>query len=313
MPVDASGRRAEMIFDHAAVSNRMIPARLNEHIINAAAGHVYFEVVKILGVKDRQRQGPMRQALENVKRDNPQAFQAAWDYLLGFYEITVPRQARMFREQGYGSSALSHLTYVLHKGYMVLYMRSDHELEMKNMVADIQRLYPPTFSTVKYRGASGNIVETVEPIRIAPLSIIMLEKLGDSWAAVASARRQHHGVHATLSNADKYSERIRMQPTKAYGESEMRIVISYSGALTAAEILDRNNSIETHKAMCWAIMDADKPTCIAQAVDRNVIPLDGSRSLQTVNHVWACSGKEMYWEAYRPTHQPPPSLHLVAA
>jgi hypothetical protein len=129
---------------------------------------------------------------------------------------------------------------------------------------------------------------------------------------VASTRRQHAGVLATLSNADKYSERIRNQPTKAYGESEIRIVISYSGTLTAAEILDRNNSVETHKAMCWSIFEAESPTRIARAVDRNVIPLDGSRSLQTVNHVWACSGMEMTWDAYRPTHpahRAMPNLH----
>jgi hypothetical protein len=312
MPVDADGNRAEMIFDQAAVNNRMIPGRLYEHIINGAARDMYKEVVRILGVQDRQRRGQMMQQLIRVQNERPQDLSRAWEYLLGFYAITVPKQAAIFRNGEYGSSPLSHLSYILSKGHVVLYMRSDHELMLKNMVADIQRLYPSTFTPVTYRGASGNIVTTEEPIRIAPLSIIMLEKIADSWSAVASTRRQHAGVLATLSNADKYSERIRNQPTKAYGESEIRIVISYSGTLTAAEILDRNNSVETHKAMCWSIFEAESPTRIARAVDRNVIPLDGSRSLQTVNHVWACSGMEMTWDAYRPTHpahRAMPNLH----
>jgi hypothetical protein len=302
MPVDADGNRAEMIFDQAAVNNRMIPGRLYEHIINGAARDMYKQVVRILGVQDRQRRAPMMQELMRVQKERPQDLSRAWEYLLGFYDITVPKQAAVFREGRYDSTPISHLSYILSKGYTVLYMRSDHELELKNMVADIQRQYPPTFGPVTYRTTSGEFETTVEPIRIAPLSIIMLEKIADSWSAVASARRQHAGVQATLSNADKYSERIRMQPTKAYGESEIRIVISYSGTLTAAEILDRNNSVESHKAMCWSIFEAESPTRIIQAVDRNVISLDGSRSLQTVNHVWACAGYEMAWEPYRPTH-----------
>jgi DNA-directed RNA polymerase beta subunit len=302
MPVDADGNRAEMIFDQAAVNNRMIPGRLYEHIINGAARDVYKQVVRILGVQDRQRRSRMMQELMQVQRERPQDLSHAWEYLLGFYDITVPRQAAVFREGRYDSTPISHLSYILSKGHAVLYMRSDHELELKNMVADIQRLYPPTFTPVTYRTGAGILETTVEPIRIAPLSIIMLEKIADSWSAVASARRQHAGVVATLSNADKYSERIRMQPTKAYGESEIRIVISYSGTLTAAEILDRNNSVEAHKAMCWSIFEAESPTRIVQAVDRQAIPLDGSRSLQTVNHVWACGGYEMAWEPYRPTH-----------
>jgi hypothetical protein len=302
MPVDADGNRAEMIFDQAAVNNRMIPGRLYEHIINGAARDMYKQVVRILGIEDRRRRSVIMTDLMRVQRERPQDLSRAWEYLLGFYDITVPRQAAVFRNGDFNSTPISHLSYILAKGHAVLYMRSDHELELKDMVSDIERLYPPTFGPVVYKTAAGIHEPTVEPIRIAPLSIIMLEKIADSWSAVASTRRQHAGVQATLSNADKYSERIRMQPTKAYGESEIRIVLSYSGTLTAAEILDRNNSVEAHKAMCWSIFEAEAPTRIFQAVDRSVIPLDGSRSLQTVNHVWACGGYEMTWEPYRPTH-----------
>jgi hypothetical protein len=311
MPVDEDGNVADMIFDQAAVNNRMIPGRLYEHIINGSARDMYRRVVRMLGIEDMRRPGALRQDLYRVQRERPHDLAAAWEYLLGFYDITVPKQAAIYRNANYGTSPVAHLAYLLSKGHVVLYMRSDHDLELKNMVSDIERLYPSRFGPVKYRGASGNIVTTEEPIRIAPLSIIMLEKIADTGSAVASARRQHAGVLATLSNADKYSERIRNQPTKAYGESEIRIVISYSGTLTAAEILDRNNSVETHKAMCWSIFEAESPSRIACAVDRRVIPLDGSRSLQTVNHVWACSGMEMAWEPYRPTHPAHRAMHNI--
>jgi hypothetical protein len=311
MPVDADGNRAEMIFDQAAVNNRMIPGRLYEHIINGSARDVYRKIVRALGIQDLRRPAQIRQDLMRIQAEQPELLSKAWEYLLGFYEITVPKQAAIFRNCDFGASPLQHLSYIMSKGHTVLYMRSDHPLMLKNMVSDIERLYPSTFGPVYYRGASGNHVWTEEPVRIAPLSIIMLEKIADTGSAVSSTRRQHAGVLATLSNADKYSERIRNQPTKAYGESEIRIVISYSGTLTAAEILDRNNSIESHKAMCWSIFESTHPTRIARAVDRNVIRLDGSRSLQTVNHVWACSGMEMAWDNYRPTHPAHHAMHNI--
>jgi hypothetical protein len=301
MPVDAHGNRAEMIFDQAAVNNRMIPGRLYEHYINGAARDVFHEIERRIGITPKLRRTIM---LQELKKISPDVINDAWEYLLGFYEIVVPKQAAIFRQGLYGATPLNHLAYILSKGYLVMYMRSDHDLELKNMVSDIQRLYPPVFGPIQYRGASGKMTTTRADIRIAPLTIIMLEKIADGWSAVSSTRRQHHGVAATLSNSDKYSERIRNQPTKAYGESEIRIVVSYSGTLTAAEILDRNNSVETHKAMCWSIMNSDKPTRIIRAVDRDVIPLDGSRSLQTVNHVAACGGWEFAWAPYTPTHQP---------
>lgn len=304
MPVDQNGNRADMIFDQSAVNNRMIPGRLYEFYINGAARDVYKRIVARLGVQDMQRPFLMRRELEKVAASNPALLQEVWDYLLRFYDVTTPKQADHFRSGNHGASPLSHLAYIMSKGYTVLYIRSDHELELKNMVADIERDFAPDWTPVTYRGASGKLVTTKTPIRIAPLTIIMLEKIADTGSAVSSTRRQHAGVLATLSNSDKFSERIRNQPTKAYGESEIRIVLSYSGMLTAAEILDRNNSVETHKAMCWSIMNADQPTRITQAVDRRVIPLDGSRSLQTVNHVLACAGMEFAWKDYQPTILP---------
>ena len=300
MPVDEDGNVADMIFDQAAVNNRMIPGRLYEGYFNGAARDVYKRIVRKLGVQDRQRKHLMFKELNRLAVEKPQELNEAWDYLMRFYDDLVPKQAAIYRNGTHGSSPLSHLAYILSKGYTVLYMRSDHDLELKNMVSDIEKHFQPVFTPVTYRGSSGELVTTKTPIRIMPLTIIMLEKIADSWSAISSTRRQHHGVPATLSNSDKYSERIRNQPTKAYGESEIRIVISYSGTLTAVEILDRNNSVETHKAMCWAIMNAAQPTRIVQAVDRSVIPLDGSRSLQTVNHVAACTGWEFAWKAFEP-------------
>jgi hypothetical protein len=130
--------------------------------------------------------------------------------------------------------------------------------------------------------------------------MIMLEKLGDGYSALSSGLTSHHGTLATLSNADKYGERIRFQPTKANGETEIRLVISFAGTLIAVEIIDRNNNQEARRALVSSIYEASKPTSIARAVDRNKISLDGSRNMQNINHIAACAGWEFAWSQYVP-------------
>lgn len=301
MPIDADGNRAEMIFDPASVVNRMIPGRLEQQYINSASRDVLKEVIRRLGVNPKQRRSVLTQELTVIERSNGALFNDVWEYLMGFYDITVPEQASLFRNRLQGSTPVSHLAYIISKGYTVLNITTDHQLEFKNIISDIQRLYPPTFGPVTYRGASGKLVTTVEDVRIGPMPIIMLEKIADGWSAVSSARRQHHGVLATLSNSDKYSSRIRNQPTKAFGETEIRIVASYASTLTAAEILDRNNSITAHKAMVDAVLGADKPSRIKVAVDRVKTPIGSSSSLQMVNHIAACSGWGFDYKPYVPS------------
>lgn len=303
MPVDEHGNVADFVFDPGSTVNRMIPSRLYEQYFNAASRDVWKSTKEMLNVPTQSSKGVIQAHLENIQKTNPELFYQAWNRLMRYYEVTVPRQHDVFANNRHKSTPLSHLTHLMDEGFIVLHIRTDHELEYKNMVADVEEEFAPLWGPVTYVDPFGRKVTTRRKIRIAPMHILMLEKIADSWSAVASARMQHYGVLATMSNQDKYSQPIRHNPTRAFGESEIRILASYTSSKVAAEILDRNNSIHTHKEIVRNILRAPYPTNIDLAVDRNKIPYGGARPLQLVKHIARCGGWRPAYKPFVPSWQ----------
>jgi hypothetical protein len=300
MPVDADGNVADFVFDPGSTLNRMIVSRLYEQYFKAASRDVLKRIIIGLGVNPNLRPVPLKHEMQRIQREHPEKFEAAWSYLISYYRTMVPEQAKVFEEGRHGSTPLSHLTHIISEGIIVLQIRPDHPLELKNMVADVEESFAPTYGPVSYIGYSGKRVTTRKNVRVAPMTILMLEKIADSWSAVSSARLQHFGVLATMSNADKYSQPIRHNPTRALGESELRILTSYAGGLVAAEMMDRNNNIASHKEIVLNILKSATPTNIELAVDRNKIPLGGSKPSQLVKHIMSCGGCAFAFEPYKP-------------
>jgi hypothetical protein len=128
------------------------------------------------------------------------------------------------------------------------------------------------------------------PVRVGSVYFMLLEKIGNDWSSVSSGRLHHFGFLAPVSRGDKYSEPIRNQPVRANGEAETRIIVSTAGQRALAEIMDRNGSPVSHQAVVESILRADRPTNVDLAVDRNVVPLGGSKPLQLLEHITYCAG-----------------------
>ncbi|MGZ7144845.1 hypothetical protein ACXWOO_10795, partial [Streptococcus pyogenes] len=76
----------------------------------------------------------------------------------------------------------------------------------------IEKYIKPTYGPVTYRGFSGELVKTKRKVRIAPLSIFLLEKTASDWSAVSSPRIQAHGFWARVGKNDKHFETGKRQP-----------------------------------------------------------------------------------------------------
>ena len=120
--------------------------------------------------------------------------------------------------------------------------------------------------------------------------MMLLEKIGDDWASVSSGRLQHFGVLSPMTKNEKYSMPFRNSPVRTIGETEGRIFVSYCGREAVAEMMDRNNSPVTHKAVVNSILTSTHPSNIDVAVDRNIIQLGASKPLAIMNHISLCAG-----------------------
>lgn len=293
MPVDADGVRADIVMDAGSTISRMNLGRLYEQYFGSAAMKVTREVQKASGIP----QMPASKAKKELRKLEPNLFSNIVDYVLNFYKLISPRQYEFYATGIDAEEQYDHIAGIIEKG-VYLYYPTDNEYEMTDVVRAIEASpqYRPTYAPVTYVGNSGKRVTTDVPVRIGPLYMMLLEKIADDWSSVSSGKLQHFGILSPMTKSEKYAYPFRNSPVRTIGETEGRIFAGYCGREAIAEMMDRSNNPTTHKHMVWNILNADKPTNIENIVDRNLIPLGGSKPLQLVNHISVVSGFKIVYE-----------------
>lgn len=305
MPVDSAGNVADIIMDPGATTNRMTPGRLYELFVNASGRDLTKELRRLLDYPESHANHRVKPK-PDVIRAHPN-FDRAWQRLIRFYEITSPSIHEILTNKNgksrYRLSLQNHMCRVLENG-IYINQPPDAPVYRPEMGRLLQREYPSTYGPVTYRGFSGNRVTTKNPVRISSGYIMLLEKTGDDWTAVSSGKLQNFGVLGQVNNRDKYATPTKTQSIRAWGETEMRIVLAYAGRVAAGEVLDRNNSIHTHEQMLEAIYLAENPSNIETAVDRKTNPRGNPRPLQLFKHIAFCGGWALEYAPYRPGEMP---------
>ena len=285
MPVDEAGNRADIIMDGNSTVSRMNLGRLYEHFINATSRDVTKGVINILGV-DKNSKNLVSDFYNKISNDT--VFNTAYNYLLGYYEITSPRMFDYYSNIQMEEKQ-NHLLHIVKDG-SYLYIPTDNPPDSEDIISEIQEKYPSTYGPVTYKNTKGQTFKTKTNVRIASVYMILLEKIGDDWAAVSSGKLQNFGILSQLTKSDKYNQPTRNQAVRAIGETEARIFVSYCGQPLIAELMDRNNNPITHKNIVWNILTNTNPSNIDFAVDRTKIGYGGAKPLQLVNHIALCGG-----------------------
>ncbi|WP_233875085.1 hypothetical protein [Paraburkholderia adhaesiva] len=306
MPVDADGNRASMVVAPNSIVSRENPGRAAELYINAYSRDVVKQICTWLGVQPGEPNTLAK--IRTVESDDPALFQQCVDYLIGYCEIVVPKMAQWFRpdpgvpeEMQYQRPFAEHLANVVAAGMLYLHYPPDNPRSAADIVRLLERSqYRSTYGPVTYTGNSGRRVTTKLPVRVGSMYIILLEKIADDGTVVSSGKTQHFGVLSPVTNVDKYALPYRPQSIRAFGEAEMRLIAAYCGPRAVAEIVDRNNSRETHQAILDSILCAENPSDIDCAVDRSVIAYGNNRPRQLVNHLLACMGMEFVYTPHVP-------------
>ena len=290
MPIDADGNRADIIMSSDSTVARTNWARLYEQYFGAAARDVTKRVKVLTGLDDTA-------SMYKVEALDPKVFDAAYDYLMGYYKLISPRQHHFFNLEISAEDKIEHMYDVLRDG-VYNDIPIDNPLSTPQMVKDVESTvhaltglnYRPTYGPVSYVGSSGRRVTTKDNVRIGPLYIMLLDKIADDWSSTSTGKLQHYGVLSPQTRIEKFSTPFRNSPVRTIGETEGRIFVGYCGLEAIAEMLDRSNNPLTQRNINWNILTADKPSNIDNVVDREHIPLGSTRPLQLVKHIFSCSG-----------------------
>lgn len=290
MPIDDNGNRVDIIMDDLSTTRRLNPARFYEQYINAASRDVVKRIKDRLGFDPKDR--PKSYVVQFFRSLSREEIYETFEYVMGYYRIVSPRMFEIMAAEYGPDDIIHHLQSICTKG-IYLYFPPNNPVNRPEMIEAIHEHYPPFITPVTFTNLDGRKVRTVEPILIGSMYYLILEKTAEDWSAVSSAKRNHYGTTARLTNFDKHSAPGRQQPTKTIGEAEDRLLAAVVGGEVVADVMDASNNPQAHKYQQRSILMADRPTDIECALDREEIPKGGHRPLSFVNHMFQCSGKEL--------------------
>ena len=307
MPVDVDGNSADIVMAPHAPLNRETPSLLFEMYFAGTVMKATQTIRKLLGITENDTQ--WQRKVREVHEREPARFKEAWDHWVGLTEILSPEHHyRILTSPEYtqlGGNALEYFLDALLDPVMTLYIPPENPRNFVWAVKTIEKSeYRPPYGPVQYRGYSGRLSTTLEPIRIAPVHYVMLEKITDDGSAVASSKTQIHGFLAQVTNRDKYSSPLKGNPTRVGSETDIRNITAFAGEEAVAELMDRNNSVLTRRHIQRDIVATQHPTQIPVIVDRTKIPYGGSKPLQILKNVALCGGYKYTYHPYKETAQP---------
>lgn len=280
MPIDQWGNRADFIQDPDGTNRRMNLGRIFQHDFKAFFRHTGLTFV------------------EKWKDKSVQNTQHCFEYLLRFYDILSPRFADLVRKR-YGSNPLKHLMlverFVMKYKSLKVWMPVDNPISYYDAYLRLCEEYPYPIGPVTYRPkGTTEFVKTKEDILISSMYIMLLEKVGNGWSAVASAKTQHFDIPAKVSAFDKYLNPGKQSPGRITGEGEGRLIDANTGSGNAmSELMDQNTNSQSHRMVVNTILTSPTPSNIDVVIDRKLYPRKGGRIIEFIAHMLQCAGIKM--------------------
>lgn len=286
MPVDSDGNRADVISGPDSIPGRMNLGRLYSPYFAGAARDVRRQILEEFGY-NRYFTGKVN--ARDIATIAPDRYQTGVNTLLKLYEIVSPRTLHEFTQVLTHEEQLEWIASIINDK-IYLYIPVDSEEMFDDMVMKIEATFKITYGPVTYVGRDGKKVTTKNKIRIAPLYMMLLDKIADAWLSVDTGRLSNFGVVAAMNKADKYSTPWRRTPPRLFGETESQLYCCYGGRAMIAELLDRSGAIASQKEIAYNILTAPNPANIEEIINRDLIPLGSSRPLQISQHLFNCAG-----------------------
>ncbi len=291
MPIDSDGNRADIITGPDSVPGRSNLGRLHSPYFAAAARDVRKEMLEIVGYPRNFVKG---MSLADLGRVDNAKLNYAVERLLKYYSIVSPITYKEFTETLTEEEKVTWLLNIFN-GTLYTFMPVDDPKPLDEMILEIEQNFKLTYGPVTYVGHSGRQVTTKNSVRIAPIPIMLLDKIADSWLATSTGKHSNFGILTARVHADRYTRPWKSTPARVVGETEGRIYACYGGRLFVAELLDRNGNIASQREIAKNILHAEHPTNIPKLVSRQKIPFGNTRPLQIINQFFYTGGVKLVY------------------
>lgn len=278
--VDEFGNRiyADIVMDPASLVSRMNVGRIYEHIFNDMSRRCKTLMLNDLGGQ------------KDIDKVSDKQVMVAFNTLLGLLQIIDTEQYPMYLEASKDILKVREIvSECVNKEVYILY-RITSKKRPYEVVLDVMntKYYPKPLPG--FMDTPNGRVQFHKPVRIAPVYEMVLNKTADDFLGVSSAKLNHYDIPINAGNVGKDRLPWRSNAVRIMSETEGRLFLSYGSRKMIAELKDRASAITTHRAIYRNILEAEYPTNMTVAIDRNILPYGEDAALNLTNNIFNASG-----------------------
>lgn len=219
-----------------------------------------------------------------------EGMEQAWEYLLDYYQVASPGYFYLIKSNiSNEDSKLFHLKQFINRETSLLLEPGSVNVGSEHSMA-LNEKYPVEYDSVTIFDLNGNPVQSKNPMMIAPLYMIRLEKVGKDWSTTSVPKRQHHGMISKLSATTKTNLPYRNQSIRLAGEAEVRLLMSAMNPLVPTSLLLLANNSDLCKVAINNLLDCDNPILLKEAIDYSRLNDYKSKALDRIEHLMYCYG-----------------------
>lgn len=308
MYIDEYGNRVGMVWDDLSTIRRLNPSRFYEQYIAASRRDTRKRALQMAGIYPDLMTRPKPKTPEEkhelfltmqagVAAMSDAKVDEVYNYILGFLAIVSPLLLVKINK---------HYPKMYPDNYKRVYITecfatrievefpADNPIDFIQATTMLREQYPALMTRLSWVDPiTGKTRTTKDPILVGEIDIMVLEKTAEGYSAVNSAKLQHYGTPARLTNYDKHSAPGRLQPNKTMDETGYRSQVAYCGGEYVADYGDAANNPTAHRHINMRILESEQPTNLDVILDRNVIPKGGHRPKSLYAHISECAGRSI--------------------
>lgn len=271
MPYDpVLGVRAEIISNGDANISRMITTGLLSQIINYAAMHM------------------LRTCGNMIEEGKPDL--EVLNYYREYFHILSPMHLESLDATiAKGWDPMPQIRGEIEARELMHYIPADNPRRYINTIVVLCRHSGVDVNKVFVANEFGELELSSDTMVIGSIYYQVLEKTARDPSAVSSAYRNTYNLPAKITESQKNSTPVRLQPTRNPGESESRFFSSLMGPKITTELLAACNSPEMHRQM-WEYKLAMDNLSIPETIAPNGIT-SMAKPAVLLHHILECQGE----------------------
>src|SRR5690606_6948907 len=170
-------------------------SRVYRQFYNAASRDLLFRLREYCGLEPMVK--PTDAQLKEIAR-KPELIQYCYDKLIKYFSIWAPAHIEIIKDDPAVEYVIDVLADRQHKGHgITVYVPTTNPVNLLDTIRQLKNSeFEPHYDSLLIPTADGGFEETESKILVGGIELFTLEKIGEDWSGVASARTQQFGLPA---------------------------------------------------------------------------------------------------------------------